>query len=120
MAGALSAFVTDDPERDWPVVAKHVAWQADSYRTHMVEGTDQPDPEPVDAERIRKKGLTTGFHGLLVDTPENVAARVRQATDGLPVEQVFFWVSIAGMREDMVTRHMQTICHDLAPLLVDA
>lgn len=120
MAGALTAFVTDDPDRDWLIVSKHVSWQADSYRTHMVEGTDQPDPKPVDPERIRKKGLTTGFHGLLVDTPDNVAAQVRAVTAGLPVETVFFWVSIAGMAEDIVMRHMQTICKDLAPLLADA
>ena len=119
MAGALSAFVTDDPERDWPVVAKHVSWQADSYRTHMVEGTDQPDPKPVDANRIRSKGLTTGFHGLLVDTPQNVAMQIREVTKGLPVDTVFFWGSIAGMPEEMVMRHMQTICNDLAPLLAD-
>lgn len=117
MAGALSAFVTDDPERDWPVVAKHVSWQADSYRKHMVDGTDQPGPPPVDPERIRRKGLTTGFHGLLIDTPGAVAAQVRAATEGLPVETVFFWVSIAGMPEQMVMRHMQTICTELVPLL---
>jgi alkanesulfonate monooxygenase SsuD/methylene tetrahydromethanopterin reductase-like flavin-dependent oxidoreductase (luciferase family) len=120
MAGALSAFVTDDPERDWPIVSKHVSWQADSYRTHMVDGTDQPMPKPVDPERIRNKGLTNGFHGLLVDTPQNVAAQVREATDGLPVQTVFFWVSIAGMPEEMVLRHMQTICGELAPLLEDS
>ena len=120
MAGGLTAFVTDDPDRDWPVVSKHVAWQADSYRSHMVDGTDQAPPKPVDPERIRSKGLTTGIHGLLVDTPQNVAAQVREVTRGLPVETVFFWVSIAGMPEDMVMRHMQTICNDLAPLLADA
>ncbi|MBJ7336390.1 LLM class flavin-dependent oxidoreductase [Mycolicibacterium sp.] len=120
MAGALSAFVTDDPERDWPIVSKHVSWQADSYRAHMVDGTDQPPPKPVDAERIRSKGLTTGFHGLLVDTPQNVATQVRDVTEGLPVETVFFWVSIAGMPEEMVMRHMQIICTDLAPLLADS
>lgn len=120
MTGALTAFTTDDPERDWPTVAKHVAWQADSYRIHMVQGTDQPTPKPVDPERIRAKGLGTGFTGLLVDTPEAVAAQVREATAGLPVESVFFWVSIAGMPEDMVVRHAQTICNDLAPLVADA
>lgn len=119
MAGALSAFVTDDPKRDWPTVAKHVSWQADSYRLHMVDGTDEPAPKPVDPERIRAKGLTTGFHGLLVDTPQNVATQVREVTKGLPVDTVFFWVSIAGMPEDMVMRHMQTICTDLVPLLAD-
>jgi alkanesulfonate monooxygenase SsuD/methylene tetrahydromethanopterin reductase-like flavin-dependent oxidoreductase (luciferase family) len=120
MSGALSAFTTDDPERDWPVVARHLAWQADSYRAHMVEGTDQPLPAPVDPERIRSKGLTTGFHGLLVDTPENVAAQVRSSTAGLPVDTAFFWVSIAGMPEEMVRQHALTVCRDLVPLLADA
>lgn len=117
MSGALSAFVSDDPERDWPTVAKHVAAQADGYRRHMVEGTDQPVPAPVDAERIRARGLTTGFHGLMVDTPENVAAEVRRHTAGLPVDTVFFWVSIAGMPEEMVMRHMETVCDVLVPML---
>jgi len=63
--------------------------------------------------------MTTGFHGLLVDTPENVAAEVRKQTAGLPVETVFFWVSIAGMSEEMVIRHMETISLELVPLLED-
>lgn len=119
MSGGLSAFTTDDPDRDWPVIAKHVAWQVNSYRSHMVEGTDQPLPRPVDPDRLRAKGLTTGIHGLLVDTPERVAAQVRDVTATSPVDTVFFWVSIAGMPEDMVLRHAQTICNDLAPLLED-
>jgi len=119
MSGALSAFVSDDPERDWHSVSRHVAAQADGYRRHMVEGTDQPVPGPVDPDRIRARGMTTGFHGLLVDTPENVAAEVRKQTAGLPVETVFFWVSIAGMSEEMVIRHMETISLELVPLLED-
>ena len=120
MSGGLSAFTTDDPERDWALVSKHVAWQVDSYRRHMVEGTDTPVPGPVDPERLRAKGLTTGIHGLLIDTPANVAAEVRAFTDGSPVDTVFFWVSIAGMPEDVVMRHVHAICNDLAPLLADA
>ncbi|MFL6090167.1 MAG: LLM class flavin-dependent oxidoreductase [Aeromicrobium sp.] len=120
MSGGLSAFITEDPERDWPLVAKHVSWQVDSYRRHMVEGTSAPMPSPIDPERLRAKGLTTGIHGLLVDTPENVAAEVRRFTEGVPVDHVFFWVSIAGMPEPDVVRHAQTICTKLVPLLADA
>lgn len=120
MSGGLGAFTTDDPERDWPLVAKHVAWQVDSYRRHMVEATDAPLPAPIDTGRLRAKGLTTGIHGILVDTPDNVAAEVRRFTAGTPVDTVFFWVSIAGMPEDVVMRHVHTLCEDLAPLLEDA
>lgn len=117
MSGALSAWTTDDPERDWPVVAEHVRWQADSYRAHMVEGTDNPAPGPVDPERIRRKGLTTGFHGLLVSTPDDVATQVRSFIGAAPVRTVFLWASIAGMAEELVLRHVRTVAEELAPRL---
>lgn len=117
MSGGLTAFVTDDPERDWPVVSRHVAWQVDTYRRHMVDGTDAPAPKPVDPERLRAKGLTSGIHGLLVATPDEVARQIKELTAGLPVDTVFFWVSIAGMPEEMVMRHARTIGEQLAPLL---
>ena len=36
---------------------------------------------------------------------------------GAPVETVFFWASIAGMPEEAVLRHVETVCRTLAPLL---
>ncbi|MGD1256981.1 LLM class flavin-dependent oxidoreductase [Mycobacterium seoulense] len=39
MTGAIQGWVSDDPEADWPVVSKHLAYQVDSYRKHMVEGS---------------------------------------------------------------------------------
>jgi hypothetical protein len=50
-------------------------------------------------------------------TPKEVARRVEEHTAGAPVETVFLFASIAGMPEDMVARHVQTICGKLAPLL---
>src|SRR4051812_16808053 len=52
MAGGIQGWVSDDPERDWPMVSEHLAHQLDSYRRHMVEGTDAPPPKPVDVERL--------------------------------------------------------------------
>ncbi len=46
MQGSFTTFVTEDPDGDWPVVRKHLAYQWDSYRRYMVEGTDQPAPAP--------------------------------------------------------------------------
>src|SRR5437899_746423 len=53
MGGNFQGWVSEDPERDWPVVSKHLAHPVDSYRRHMVEGTDQPLPRAVDPERLR-------------------------------------------------------------------
>jgi hypothetical protein len=35
------------------------------------------------------------------------------------VETIFLWASLAGMPEEMVARHVQTICTRLAPLVAD-
>jgi alkanesulfonate monooxygenase SsuD/methylene tetrahydromethanopterin reductase-like flavin-dependent oxidoreductase (luciferase family) len=118
MAGAVNGWVSHDPEGDWPLVAKHVSAQFDSYRRHMVEGTDQPAPRPVDPERLRTRTESRQpLDHVVYGTPAEVAARVRRDTAGAPVETVFFWASIAGMPEAAVAEHVQTVCRDLAPLL---
>jgi hypothetical protein len=120
MAGGVNGWVTDDPEGDWPTVSRYVAAQFDSYRRHMVEGTGQPVPRPVEPERLRARTESRGpldriFHG----TPDQVAADILESSSGAPVETVFLWASIAGMPEEMIARHIRTICTKLAPLLDD-
>jgi alkanesulfonate monooxygenase SsuD/methylene tetrahydromethanopterin reductase-like flavin-dependent oxidoreductase (luciferase family) len=118
MAGGISGWVTDDPEGDWPMVSKHVAAQFDSYRRHMVDGTDQPVPRPVEPEKLRARRASRGpLDRIVYGTPDEVAADIAQATAGAPVETVFFWASIAGMRNEAVARHVRTICTELAPRL---
>ncbi|MEB3071716.1 LLM class flavin-dependent oxidoreductase [[Mycobacterium] vasticus] len=117
MAGVVNAFVTDDPERDWPIVARQHAYQWDSYRHHMVEGTDAPAPRPIDPERSRAAGLTSAMGGLLYGTPDDVAATIAKHTIGIPARTVFLWASLGGMDEATTIRHVQTICQQLAPML---
>jgi alkanesulfonate monooxygenase SsuD/methylene tetrahydromethanopterin reductase-like flavin-dependent oxidoreductase (luciferase family) len=118
MAGGVQGFVSDDPERDWPVVAKDLAYQVDSYRRHMVAGTGRPTPRPVDAEQLRARDLRTDpLGGFSFGTPEQVADDIRALTADAPVETVFLWASIGGASEEMTARHVQTICARLRPLL---
>ena len=119
LSGGINAWVSPDPERDWPLVAKHHAYQWDSYRHYMVEGTGRPDPRPVDPERSRANGLKPGLGNLLVATPENAAIQIKEHLRGLPVDTVFVWASLGGMPEDAVVRHVQTLCTKLRPLLAD-
>ncbi len=120
MAGGITGWVTDDPEGDWPLVSKHVAAQLDSYRRHMVEGTDQPLPRPVDPDRLRNRASGGNpLTNIVYGTPEEVASRIKDQTAGAPVEEVFLWASVAGMPEEQVARGVQTICGRLAPLLAD-
>jgi alkanesulfonate monooxygenase SsuD/methylene tetrahydromethanopterin reductase-like flavin-dependent oxidoreductase (luciferase family) len=120
MAGGVHGWVTEDPERDWPIVSKHIAAQFDSYRRHMVEGTGQPVPRPVDPEKLRSRTEARGSLDTIVyGTPAAVAETIRAKSAGAPVETVFLWASISGMSEDLVAGHIQTICTQLAPLLAD-
>ncbi len=121
MGGGINAWVSHDPDRDWPVVAPYVAAQFDSYRRHMVEGTDQPVPRPVDPEKLRIRSESRGpLDQFACATPDEIAAHIRTlagVADRVPVETVCLWASIAGMPEDLVARNVRTICADLAPLL---
>jgi alkanesulfonate monooxygenase SsuD/methylene tetrahydromethanopterin reductase-like flavin-dependent oxidoreductase (luciferase family) len=119
MAGGVQGWTTEDPEADWPAVSRYVAEQFDSYRRHLVQGTDQPLPAPIDPDRLRGREPRGPLDHFWLETPEGMAGRLHRRTAGTPVETVFFWASIAGMPEDMVARNVRTICTRLAPLLQD-
>jgi alkanesulfonate monooxygenase SsuD/methylene tetrahydromethanopterin reductase-like flavin-dependent oxidoreductase (luciferase family) len=120
IAGGIQGWVCEDPERDWPMVSKHLAHQLDSYRKHMVGGTDSPTPKPVDVERLVRGSRDGPLNYFMYGAPEAVAGQIRECTAGAPVQTVFLWASIGGMAEDDVARNVQTICKRLAPLLADA
>jgi alkanesulfonate monooxygenase SsuD/methylene tetrahydromethanopterin reductase-like flavin-dependent oxidoreductase (luciferase family) len=120
MAGGIHGWVSDDPDRDWPLVSKYVAHQFDSYRRHMLEGTGQRAARPVDPDRLlSRKPLESPLGYFLLGTPERIAEQVKEMTTGAPIETVFLFASIGGMPEELVARHVQTICGKLAPLLAD-
>jgi alkanesulfonate monooxygenase SsuD/methylene tetrahydromethanopterin reductase-like flavin-dependent oxidoreductase (luciferase family) len=119
MAGWINSWVTEDPDADWPTVKIHMAHQFDSYASHGVEGTGQPPPPPVDPEQVRA-GTPDALLGYFwCDRPETVAQRIADYTEGAPVETVLIFASLAGMPEQMVARHIHTICTTLAPLLAE-
>jgi alkanesulfonate monooxygenase SsuD/methylene tetrahydromethanopterin reductase-like flavin-dependent oxidoreductase (luciferase family) len=117
MAGWINTWVSDDPEGDWPAVRVHLAHQFDTYAGHGVEGTGHPAPPPVDPDRIRGGTPDTLLGYFWCDQPPAVAAKIRDYTADAPVETVLIFASLAGMPEHLVTRHIQTICTKLAPLL---
>jgi alkanesulfonate monooxygenase SsuD/methylene tetrahydromethanopterin reductase-like flavin-dependent oxidoreductase (luciferase family) len=119
MAGGIQGWVSDDPERDWEWVSEHLAYQLDSYRRHMVEGTEHPIPRPVDPDKVRSREPRSSTDYFFHQTPDGMAERVRSYTAGAPVETVFFWASLGGMSEERATDHVQMVCTKLAPLLAE-
>jgi alkanesulfonate monooxygenase SsuD/methylene tetrahydromethanopterin reductase-like flavin-dependent oxidoreductase (luciferase family) len=119
MAGGIQGWVSEDPERDWSWVSEHLEYQVDSYRRHMVEGTDQPVPPPVAAEKLRGREPRTSIDYFYLETPGRMVEKVRAYTAGAPVETVYFWASIGGMSEERARDNVQLVCNKLAPLLAE-
>jgi alkanesulfonate monooxygenase SsuD/methylene tetrahydromethanopterin reductase-like flavin-dependent oxidoreductase (luciferase family) len=117
MAGGFQGWASEDPERDWPMVSEYLAHQLNSYRKHMVEGTDAPQPKPIDPNRLINSPRPGPLGSFTYGTPEHVAEAIQAYVAGAPVREVFFWASIGGMSDDAVMRNIHTICTRLAPLL---
>jgi alkanesulfonate monooxygenase SsuD/methylene tetrahydromethanopterin reductase-like flavin-dependent oxidoreductase (luciferase family) len=115
MSGCANLLVAEDPERTWAAVEPHLRYQWQSYEDYAVEGTGR-EPAQVDAQRLRTSGppILPRFD---VVTPEAAVARVRDWLDGLPVEHVYFWLSIAGMPDDLVAEHVKLLAERVAPAL---
>jgi alkanesulfonate monooxygenase SsuD/methylene tetrahydromethanopterin reductase-like flavin-dependent oxidoreductase (luciferase family) len=113
--------LADDPDAAWPRIREHLAYAWDSYGRYLVEGTAQPPPPPVDPEQMRSEGSGMGERGafFMVLTPTDAAEFLRGVVTRIPLEETFFWSSIAGMPEDLEARHVQLLCTELRPLVAD-
>jgi alkanesulfonate monooxygenase SsuD/methylene tetrahydromethanopterin reductase-like flavin-dependent oxidoreductase (luciferase family) len=119
MTGGFQGFVTEDPEGDWPTVARHITYMLDTYRHYAVEGTGAPEPRAIDPERALTRETSNPLAYYRFGTPEQMAGWVAEHVGDAPVGEVYFFASIAGMAEDLVMRHVRTLCTSLAPLLAD-
>jgi alkanesulfonate monooxygenase SsuD/methylene tetrahydromethanopterin reductase-like flavin-dependent oxidoreductase (luciferase family) len=82
MSGPVSGFITDDPERDWPVVAVHLAYEQNSYRRYLAEGDGGGPPRPIEPDRYRDRGLGFRMGNFMLATPAQAAAQLRQTGYG--------------------------------------
>jgi alkanesulfonate monooxygenase SsuD/methylene tetrahydromethanopterin reductase-like flavin-dependent oxidoreductase (luciferase family) len=109
MAGLIHGFVSEDPESDWEILKPHVAYQWDTYRRYMVEGTGAPQPRPIDPDALRARDMGGSLRYFALGTPEDIADRIRTFTKGAPVETVYFFLAPAGLGEDASARHLQVL-----------
>lgn len=108
MAGLADIIVADDPEEAYARVLPHYAEQVNSYR--RVRSPDAPDLSVADVD---KPG------GIKVLTADDAVAALREQTAGLPVHDVRLWMSISGMPDDLVDRHIELLATRVRPALQD-
>ena len=114
MAGLVSAVVSDEPERVRERLLPHVAHQLNTYRQAGAGRSVRPVTEAMlrdDAQAGRT------FQATEVMTPDALVERIAEDTRNLPVRQVYFWLSVAGMPDDLVQRHLELLCGEVRPRL---
>jgi alkanesulfonate monooxygenase SsuD/methylene tetrahydromethanopterin reductase-like flavin-dependent oxidoreductase (luciferase family) len=119
--GPVQAFLTDDPERDRPLILEHIAYQWQTYRDARELSAGNPPPPQVRPEEIRGGPLPGGPEvGFVYGTPEHVAQEILRCTEGTPTVGIHFWASVGGMPEELVMNNIQLAANRLVPLLRDA
>jgi alkanesulfonate monooxygenase SsuD/methylene tetrahydromethanopterin reductase-like flavin-dependent oxidoreductase (luciferase family) len=111
LAGCIDFFVSDDPERAAAALQEHVTYRWSSYNRYMFEGTrrEADPPEYFSTSDLRAR--------VVIGTPEEVVAAIRQRTDGLPVTDLYSWSDYPGMPDEMVDEHIQLSFGKVLPLL---
>jgi alkanesulfonate monooxygenase SsuD/methylene tetrahydromethanopterin reductase-like flavin-dependent oxidoreductase (luciferase family) len=103
LAGDVDIIVADDPEAAYQRIAPHYLHQLNSYNAaagrplHALE--DLGDRRG--ASRVR-----VAVH-LQVLTVDEAVADVKARVDGLPVEHVYTWSTVAEMPDDLAARHRE-------------
>ena len=116
--GMLDIIVADDPEAAFERILPHYAHQLNSYRAAAVAGSGRDAPKELTVDKLRSGAAQKGqIPGLRVLTPADAVAAIREATEGAPVEHVYLWASVAGMPDDLVERHVELTCTQVAPNL---
>jgi alkanesulfonate monooxygenase SsuD/methylene tetrahydromethanopterin reductase-like flavin-dependent oxidoreductase (luciferase family) len=116
--GMLDIIVADDPEAAFEQILPHYAHQLNSYRAAAVAGSGRDAPKEITVDKLRSGAAQKGqIPGLRVLTPTDAVNAIRGATDGSPVEHVYLWASVAGMPDDLVERHVELTCTQVAPNL---
>ena len=119
MCGGVNVFLSEDPERDWPAVRPHLAYQWDSYARHA-EGASAVHGE-ADPDELRARGIESGtMRGFAIDTPLNAARRIRATLEGTPAQTIYLWATLPGLDPALTDRHVELACTKLRAELAGA
>ena len=107
-------FCSDDPERDWAVLAPHALYQVQNYaRWFSAAGQPAFGTPPVDLDDLVSRDL------YLCGTPEQLREVIRSAHAQAPFERHYFWAIWPGVDPEMSTRSIELFAREVIPALRD-
>jgi alkanesulfonate monooxygenase SsuD/methylene tetrahydromethanopterin reductase-like flavin-dependent oxidoreductase (luciferase family) len=130
LTGMANLVLSDDPEAAWARIAPHLAYQWSSYARYGAEGRERGGKTSaaapladlsgeLDPETLRSKGPDMSQPSFDVVTAEDAIERLRAWLAELPVETVYFSLSVAGMPDDLRQRHVELLATVLAPAIAE-
>jgi alkanesulfonate monooxygenase SsuD/methylene tetrahydromethanopterin reductase-like flavin-dependent oxidoreductase (luciferase family) len=114
MGGVVNVVVADDPPAAREQLVPFYAHQSNTYR--RAHGDSQTIDTAIDELRAAL-AAKNALPGLAVLTPDDAITAIRTRTDGLPVEHIYFWTSIAGMPDALSQRHLELLLGVVRPAL---
>jgi alkanesulfonate monooxygenase SsuD/methylene tetrahydromethanopterin reductase-like flavin-dependent oxidoreductase (luciferase family) len=128
VGGVVNLILADDPEAAWARIRPHFRYQRESYGRYAAGGVKPgmanpptlslgPGHDPADLRGPADQPIPPRFD---VVTVGDAIDRLRPWLASMPVTDVFLWESIAGMPEDLVSRHVELVARELRPALAGA
>ena len=102
-AGDVDIIVADDPEAAYERIKPHYLYQINSYS----RAAGRPVHQLEDLGDRRGEGRAHVAIHLTVLTVDEAIADVQRHVDGLPVEHVYTWSTVAEMPDDLAARHRE-------------
>ena len=119
MAGIATIVVSKDPERAAATIAPHVDYQRQTYE-HATSAKSAGERMGQLAEGERVQGLdfpSAAAPTYETLTPDQVVDKIEAWVADMPVTDVMFFDSIAGMPDDLVQEHIRLLGTEVAPRL---
>ena len=116
LAGDVDIIVADDPEAAYQRIAPHYLYQINSYS----RAAGRPVHQLEDLGDRRGEGRARVAIHLTVLTVDEAIAEVRRRIDGLPVEHVYTWSTVAEMPDDLAARHRELSLGPVRDTLITA
>jgi alkanesulfonate monooxygenase SsuD/methylene tetrahydromethanopterin reductase-like flavin-dependent oxidoreductase (luciferase family) len=113
MGGSVDLIVSRDPERAWERIKPHYAHQVRTYLRAHDSGAEVPESALASRFGSTRRGLASVRLSVL--TPDEAVADIARRTDGLPVQHIYTWASIANMPDDLVDEHVELLFGEVAP-----
>lgn len=118
IGGVVNLVVADEPDSVIPHILPFLAHQQSTYARGR-KGLPPDEGGNVEASRrLREAYDQTGeLPGLAVLRPADAVAHLSRMCEGLPVEHLYFWGTIAGMPEPIALRHVELLMTQVKPHL---